>query len=524
MDYNTQQSADCIIEVLNEVDATVSGLEPADNKYLQNKYSYYAKNYFFSPKYKTGAWDGKISFYNWAGNTYTHLLPGIIEDIASMGYTIDLIDRRQGQLKKFEPVDASMFEHINHRDTGKPIKLAKHQVDGCNALLADNSGLMIAATGAGKVLCTAALVSRMQDAGLNVIIIVPSLDLISNTQDELLHLGLNCGQYNGLKKDIDNRDHVVSTWQSLKEMPILMKRFTAVIVDEAHQAKAQELKELLVEHGSHITYRYGMTGTMPKEECDKVTIHIALGDIKFEVSAADLIALGWLSTIDIEMISLVEDMREEYNEHKQEKRFGPPLTYEKFKSQYFPDFASEKKYLIRKDDRNEWIANFLANTRDNQGNTFVLVGSIDQGKLLAELIPDSVFVHGADSTKVRAAIYNSYKDADNVLVIATANIASTGINIPRIFNLVTIDQGKSFIRVIQSIGRGLRKSSDKNHLNVYDISSDLKYGSKHAKDRQKYYKEASYPFKRTKIDRVANKTKSPAAHNPAVVTTKEMWG
>jgi len=86
------------------------------------------------------------------------------------------------------------------------------------------------------------------------------------------------------------------------------------------------------------------------------------------------------------------------------------------------------------------------------------------------------------------------------VVIATVNIASTGLNIKRIFNLMFIDVGKSFIRVIQSIGRGLRKAPDKDYVDVTDICTDLKYGKRHVRERIKFYTEAKYPHKKRKIN------------------------
>ena len=93
-----------------------------------------------------------------------------------------------------------------------------------------------------------------------------------------------------------------------------------------------------------------------------------------------------------------------------------------------------------------------------------------------------------------------FKERDDLVVIATVHIAGTGLSINRIFNLLLVDIGKSFIRVIQAIGRGLRTASDKDSVWIGDISSDLKYGKRHMKVRTNYYEEAQYPYKKHKID------------------------
>ena len=69
-----------------------------------------------------------------------------------------------------------------------------------------------------------------------------------------------------------------------------------------------------------------------------------------------------------------------------------------------------------------------------------------------------------------------------------------GINIPRIFNLVLVEPGKSFIRVIQSIGRGIRKAEDKDHVEIWDITSTAKFSKRHLTERKKFYNEARYPY------------------------------
>ena len=96
--------------------------------------------------------------------------------------------------------------------------------------------------------------------------------------------------------------------------------------------------------------------------------------------------------------------------------------------------------------------------------------------------------------------YDDVAISDNKIIVATYGVASTGINIPRIFNLVLIEPGKSFVRVIQSIGRGIRKAEDKDSVEIWDITSTAKFSKKHLTERKKFYKEANYPFTIEKVD------------------------
>jgi superfamily II DNA or RNA helicase len=130
----------------------------------------------------------------------------------------------------------------------------------------------------------------------------------------------------------------------------------------------------------------------------------------------------------------------------------------------------------------------------------VLVNRIDSGNFIVNELEDSVFISGAVKTKDRKTEYDEIKTADNKIIVATYGVAAVGINIPRIFNLVLLEPGKSFVRVIQSIGRGIRKAEDKDFVQIWDLTSTCKYAKKHLTTRKKFYKEAKYPFTLEKVD------------------------
>jgi superfamily II DNA or RNA helicase len=120
--------------------------------------------------------------------------------------------------------------------------------------------------------------------------------------------------------------------------------------------------------------------------------------------------------------------------------------------------------------------------------------------MLAERNDDWVFVSGSMKTKDRQKEYEEVSEMDNKVIVATYGVAAVGINIPRIFNLVLLEPGKSFVRVIQSIGRGIRKAQDKDYVNVVDITSNLKYSKRHLTKRKAFYKEQNFRFQVTKVE------------------------
>ena len=107
---------------------------------------------------------------------------------------------------------------------------------------------------------------------------------------------------------------------------------------------------------------------------------------------------------------------------------------------------------------------------------------------------------GDVKTKDRKVEYDEIRTSDNKIIVATYGVAAVGLNIPRIFNLVILESGKSFTRVIQSIGRGIRKAEDKDFVQIWDITSTCKFAKRHLTERKKFYKDAKYPFTLTKVD------------------------
>lgn len=488
------------LRILDEVSCVFVGLEEADIKMLYDKYGVFVPNYIFNPKYKLGQWDGKVRFFQKTGRTYLYLLEEILVYLTQRGYTFELEDLRQS-VQVPVPITNDVFSHILHPDTGIPIQLRDDQVLAVNQLIEAGNGVCLAATGAGKTFMCAALVRSYDLLNLRSLTIVPDQSLIRQTKVDYINVGLDTGEYSGAAKTLSHR-HVVSTWQALQNNPRVVEEFDVVIVDECHGLRGKVLQSILVEHCANVPYRYGFTGTLPKEETDRMAVHISVGPVRHSITAKELMDINVLAQLDIDIVQLEEDLHAEYDQFCNECVIGAKPTYKEFKDGYFPDFASEKSYIHRNTDRNVYIADMIMQKRDDRGNVLCLVDSISLGRELTALIPGAIFVNGQDVKKAadRQKIYDMFKDHNDLVVIATVHIAGTGLSIRRIFNLMLIDVGKSFTRVIQAIGRGLRIADDKDRVLVTDVCSDLKYGKKHLRTRIAYYKEAMYKHKLHKIN------------------------
>ena len=246
------------------------------------------------------------------------------------------------------------------------------------------------------------------------------------------------------------------------------------MVDEVHMAKADALKQLLTGVMSHVPIRWGLTGTVPKEKFEFESIHASLGPVIGQISAKELQDKGVLSECHVNVVQLIDTVAHS-------------------------GYQEELKYLVTNQARIEYLGKLL-NTIKDSGNTLILVDRISAGEMLAELIPDSTFISGSVKVKDRKETYDTIREGTNEVIIATYGVAAVGLNIPRIFNLVLLEPGKSFVRVIQSIGRGVRKAKDKDFVQIWDLTSTCKFAKRHLTQRKKFYKEAQYPFTIEKVD------------------------
>jgi superfamily II DNA or RNA helicase len=471
--------------IKDEVNVKIEGLDLADRTALVKKFKYEIPGARYQPSVRLGRWDGKVAFFQLGGSTYINLLPDIIAYLESHNYDIEIDDQRTYSTNfAFDQVAEDSFAHISwpkgHPAAGQPIMLRDYQVQILNNFLANPQSIQEVATGAGKTIMTAALSKSVEPYGRSIII-VPNKSLVTQTEDDYKNMGLDVGVYFGDRKEF-GKTHTICTWQSLN---ILLKNTQAgignvtigdfiedvvlVMVDEVHMAKADALKTLLTGVFARVPIRWGLTGTIPKEDYEFVSLRCSLGDVIGKLSASELQEAGHLANCHVNIVQLVDHV--EYKEYQ-----------------------TELKYLTETPERLKYISDLVTSVNDT-GNTLVLVDRIATGKLLTEQLGDrAVFVSGSTKAKDRKDEYDEIATSTGKIIVATYGVAAVGINIPRIFNLVLVEPGKSFVRVIQSIGRGIRKAEDKDFVQIWDITSTCKFAKRHLTKRKQFYKEANYPF------------------------------
>jgi superfamily II DNA or RNA helicase len=481
----------CKLTIKDEVNIKVDGLRVETRRKIVNKLKFdlpYARH---MPAYKLGRWDGTKTYFNIGGSGYLAHLDVILAVIEDEGYDIEVEDLRPHQELKFAAIDENYWADLGktwpkgHQQTGEPIVLRDYQYEVINKFLENPQALQEVATGAGKTITTATLSHLCEPYG-RTMVVVPNKSLVVQTEEDYRNLGLDVGVYFGDRKEY-NKTHTICTWQSLNnllkntkagEAEINIKEFiedvVCVMVDEVHMAKADALKSLLTGPFSHIPIRWGLTGTVPKSLYEQVSLLVSLGPVIGKLSAAELQEKGVLAQCHVNIIQMKDGVE-------------------------FSNYQSELKHLLENEKRLDKIAQIIDNIKDS-GNTLILVDRVNAGRELVSRLPDSVFISGETKLTERKEEYDEVKTSANKVIVATYGVAAVGINIPRIFNLVLIEPGKSFVRVIQSIGRGIRKAEDKDNVEIWDITSDCKFAKRHLTQRKAYYKEAKYPFSLEKLD------------------------
>jgi superfamily II DNA or RNA helicase len=318
-------------------------------------------------------------------------------------------------------------------------------------------------------------------------VIVPNKSLVTQTEKDYRNVGLDVGVYFGDHKE-HGHQHTICTWQSLN---VLLKNtkngqgdctiqdfiegVVCVIVDEVHMAKADALKTLLTSVMAQVPIRWGLTGTIPKEKFESQALLVSLGPVIGKLSANELQQQGVLAQCHVNIVQLQDHVE-------------------------YANYQSELKYLLEESGRLDAMAELIEHVNQT-GNTLVLVDRVAAGtELVSRLGNRAVFVSGATKAKDRQDEYDEVAEATDKIIVATYGVAAVGINIPRIFNLVLVEPGKSFVRVIQSIGRGIRKAEDKDHVQIWDITSTCKFAKRHLTKRKAYYREANYPFSQEKLE------------------------
>jgi superfamily II DNA or RNA helicase len=475
--------------------------EASTGQELSEHFCFYVPGYKFMPAYRNRMWDGKIRLFNMRDKTlYCGLVKYLEQFCEERGYQIKehyingLSDSHITENIDLEAFITELGPSVN----GVGIIPRDYQIDALSRTIKDGKRLLLSPTASGKSLIIyMALRYFLKYFEGKVLIIVPTTSLVEQMYsdfddysklDDLWNANEECHRiYSGKDKINIPQRVIISTWQSIHKFSgDWFTEYGMVIGDEAHNFKAKSLTSIL-EKCVNAPFKIGTTGTLDGTQTHQLVLEGLFGPVYKVTTTKDLMDSNALAQMDISILLL--KYQDEYCK-----------TVSKFK------YQEEIDFIVKYGPRNTFISNLAL---DQKGNTLVLFNYVEKhGKPLHDILSKKIekdrklfYVSGETKVDDRENIRAITEEQNDAIIVASLGTFSTGINIKRLHNIIFASPSKSQIRVLQSIGRGLRLSGDDINTKVYDIADDLhwkgtkNYTLNHAAERIKIYSKERFKFK-----------------------------
>ena len=465
---------------------------------LSEHFCFFVPGYKFMPAYRNRMWDGKIRLYDFRKKTlYNGLYKYLLEFAEARGYkVITAASAGYGNLGEEDNIDLEpLLGPLVISGAGKRIIPRKYQLDALSCTLKNKSSLLLSPTASGKSLIIyLAMRWYLQTFDHDILIIVPTTSLVEqmysdfadySSQDDSFNNDEMCYKiYGGADRHNIQKRVIISTWQSIYKLgQPWFQRFGMVVGDEAHQFKAKSLTSIL-EKCTEAEYRIGTTGTLDGTQTHQLVLEGLFGPVYKVTTTKELMDKDTLAKLSIDVLLL------------------------KYKDEYCKEdrkYQDEIDFIVGYQPRNNFITNLAL---DLKGNTLVLFNYVEKhGKPLHNILKEKItddrklfYVSGETDVDSREATRAITEKEDNAIIVASIGTFSTGINIRALHNIIFASPSKSQIRVLQSIGRGLRKSPDGRNTKVFDIADDLHWKSRknytlnHAAERIKIYSKERFDY------------------------------
>jgi superfamily II DNA or RNA helicase len=465
---------------------------------LREYFSFFVPGHKYMPAFKSRRWDGKIKLFNQITRElnvglYAHLK----KFCADRMYPIELIDNPEYG----HPENKNQVPHQElikfQGELGMPFPLRDYQYDAVTHGIEQKRAILLSPTGSGKSFIIYNLMRWFMDAydGQKILVVVPTTSLVEQMHKDFADYGFDpelCHKIYGGKEKVTDKQILISTWQSIYKFPAeWFEQFGCVFGDEVHLFKAKSLSGIM-NKCINAPYRFGTTGTLDGTETNKLVLEGLFGPTKTVTLTRDLQVQGTLAQINISILLL--------RYHNDVCHMMQGKTYQE-----------EMDYIVTNEKRNKLITNLAL---DQKGNTLVLFQFVEKhGKVLFDMMRDKAedgrkifYVSGevdaADREQIRG-IVEGQKDA---IIVASLGTFSTGINIKNLHNIVFASPSKSQVKVLQSIGRGLRQSENGVATKLYDIADDMHIQShknftlRHSAERIKIYTKEQFPYNIYQLD------------------------
>jgi len=461
---------------------------------LYEYFSFYVPNFQFTPQFRRKLWDGKIRLFDLRSRVLYHgLVSYVIKFCQDRQYTYHL-DTLVVLTENWSEQEAHTF--VQSLSLPEQIQLRDYQFNTLVQSVRNRRQLIVSPTGSGKSLILYCLVRYFLFRDLHrILVVVPTTNLVEQLTSDFQLYGWDANQfvhkqYAG-KEKTTQKPVTITTWQSIYEFPAsYFEQFDAVLGDECHLFKAKSLQSIMTKL-TRTLFRIGTTGTLDGTKTNRLVLEGAFGPVYEATKTKDLMERDALANINIKALILKYDTN----------------TCQQLKSSTYQE---ELDFVVQHTKRNRFVANLALSLT---GNTLILFQFIDKhGEILYNLIRDLsperdvMYVHGGVETDERERIRQCVDQASHAIVLGSAGTFSTGVNIPNLHNIIFASPSKSRIRVLQSIGRGLRRTDEKNLMTLFDIADDLRTGKsmnyllQHYVERLKIYDDEQFSYQQYYID------------------------
>lgn len=468
---------------------------------LNEYFSFYVPGYQFMPSFRNKFWDGKARLYNIQTHLlYGGLLPYLHEFADSRGAEIEMVNARDDRDIVRPDMLVDFVRDLKLHAHGKDITPRGYQLEAVYRTLVDGKRLLLSPTASGKSLIIYILIRWfLSQSDSKVLLVVPTTSLVEQmysdfadyaTNDDTWGVAESCHRiYSGKEKIGIEQRVIITTWQSIYKLPSSwFAPYGMVIGDEAHNFKAKSLAAIM-EKLVNARYRVGTTGTLDGTQTHKLVLEGLFGPVYQVTTTRALMDSNTLAQLKLDVVLL-------------------KYADEECKAVNKLDYQGEIDYIVSHPARNKFIRNLALN---QTGNTLVLYNYVEKhGKPLYDDIKKKLtelgsnrklfFVSGGVETDERERIRALTEKETDAIIVASLGTFSTGINIRNLHNVIFASPSKSQIRVLQSIGRGLRKSDNGQATRVFDVADDFhwkksrNYTLDHAAERIKIYSREKFDY------------------------------
>ena len=483
---------------LRKIDDVFLGFDgPKDElRMLSDYFTFLVPGYQFMPAYRNKYWDGKLRLADLKKN---EILAGLFADITKFSKDMDVNVQFEGSKYDMpgreQPVEDSFLEGflevLNPHSKGQPIQMRDYQVEAFKSAVRKQRCLLLSPTASGKSLIIYSLIRWwMQTHERKILIVVPTIGLVSQMANDFSDY--SNGKFTdvhqisaGVPKETNCRV-VVSTWQSIHKQPYMwFAQFGSVVVDEVHHAQSKSIQAIMSKM-LVCPDRIGLTGTLQEAKTHELVLKGLFGPVHKIITTKELMDRGQVEQMQVRIVQMKHSA--------EDAKLVSKMNYNE-----------EIEFLVNNQKRQEMIAK-MASTLP--GNTLVVFLRIEHGKDLFDKIDtekEKYYVAGETDRDTREMVRN-LAESNDCVIVASLGVFSTGVNIRNLHNLIFAHPTKSKIKVLQSVGRILRKSDDGRPATVFDLVDDLKHGQRdnfalrHAAERFKFYTNEKFDFKINSIE------------------------